>query len=461
MLDISHNENIQHRVKEEELKSFKQITHPGSYRSVKRWLLGIFLILISFLFLPWTQNIRNKGQLTSLDPDQRPQVINSIIAGQVAKWFVREGDFVKTGDTIMFITEIKDDYFDPNLLENVEQQIKAKESSVMSYMEKVKALDNQIDALIRNKELKIQQAQNKLKQAYLKIKSDSIEYEAAKNNLIVAQDQVKRFDELFSKDLVSKTEVEGRRVTLQNATAKSIDAENKLLIAKNEILIARTELNTIDNDFRDKIAKAESEKFASLSSMYDSEAQVTKLQNTYVNYDRRSGFYYITAPQDGYVTQAVQTGIGETIKEGDPIVSIMPANYTLAVEMYVDPMDLPLIKVGQRVRFIFDGWPAFVFSGWPNASFGTFGGKVYAIDNFIDTNGKYRMLVIPDPNDIPWPTGLRVGTGADGIALLKDVPIWYELWRQFNGFPPDYYTGNRADMKETKEKMDAKDKEKK
>jgi len=22
--------------------------------------------------------------------------------------------------------------------------------------------------------------------------------------------------------------------------------------------------------------------------------------------------------------------------------------------------------------------------------------------------------------------------------MLQDVPIWYELWRQFNGFPPDY-----------------------
>jgi hypothetical protein len=32
-----------------------------------------------------------------------------------------------------------------------------------------------------------------------------------------------------------------------------------------------------------------------------------------------------------------------------------------------------------------------------------------------------------------------MGTGAQGIALLKDVPIWYELWRNINGFPPDYY----------------------
>lgn len=440
MLQISNTECVKDRINESELKAIQEIDPGKKINYLRRWMLIMLGILIVLMILPWTQNIQSSGQITALNPEQRPQMVNSVIGGQISKWYVQEGDFVKKGDTIMFITEIKDDYFDPNLLENVDQQIKAKESSVTSYMEKVKALDNQVDALLANKQLKIQQAENKLKQAYLKIKSDSIEYLTASNNLIVAQEQLKRYEELYQKDLISKTDFEGRKIGLQNATAKAIDAENKLLISRNEILVAKTELNTIDNDFRDKISKAESEKFASLSSMYDVEAQVSKLQNSYANYDLRSGFYYITAPQDGFVTKAIQTGIGETIKEGEAVVSIIPANIDMAVEMYVDPMDLPLVNIGQRVRFIFDGWPAFVFSGWPNASFGTFGGKVKAIDNFISPNGKYRMLVVPDTDELPWPPGLRVGAGANGMALLKDVPIGYELWRRLNGFPPDFYT---------------------
>ena len=39
----------------------------------------------------------------------------------------------------------------------------------------------------------------------------------------------------------------------------------------------------------------------------------------------------------------------------------------------------------------------------------------------------------------PWPKSIRIGTGTHGIAILKDVPIWYEIWRNINGFPPDYY----------------------
>ena len=184
--------------------------------------------------------------------------------------------------------------------------------------------------------------------------------------------------------------------------------------------------------------------------MYEAEAVVTKMQNQYMNYSVRTGYYYITAPQDGYITRAIRTGIGETIKEGEDLVSIMPSIYDLAVSMYIRPIDMPLIKEGKQVQFRFDGWPAIAFSGWPNLAYGTFSGEVVAIDNFISENNKYRIIVAQSPDAEPWPKELRVGAGADGMALLNDVPIWYELWRQLNGFPPDYYKGNKNAIIEKK-----------
>src|SRR5690606_16043854 len=125
---------------------------------------------------------------------------------------------------------------------------------------------------------------------------------------------------------------------------------------------------------------------------------------------------YILAPQSGYVVRMAKAGIGEIIKESEQLVSIIPEDYTMAVEMFVEPIDLPLVKIGQPVRFVFDGWSAIVFSGSPNTSFGTYGGRVVAVDNFIYPNGKYRLLVSPDPQDVPWPRELRMGTGAKGMA---------------------------------------------
>jgi len=100
---------------------------------------------------------------------------------------------------------------------------------------------------------------------------------------------------------------------------------------------------------------------------------------------------------------------------------------------------LPLIHIGERVRVQFDGWPAVVFSGWESISYGTYGAKVTAVENFISSNGMYRILLVPDETEQSWPSGIRIGSGAKTIALLKDVPVWYEIWRQLNGFPPDFY----------------------
>lgn len=402
------------------------------------WFFCFFLVL---MFIPWTQNIVGRGNVTTVQLDQRPQTVHSIIAGRLEKWYVREGDFVNKGDTILFISEIKDDYLDPDLLFRTDQQLKAKEMSVESYKEKVKALDIQIDALKETAVLKLEQAKNRYEQARLKVIADSIDYEAAIINFNIADLQFKRTQELQSEGLKSLTELENRKMAMQKAQAGMISQESKLLSSKNAWLNARIELTSVQADYRNSIAKTESDRFSTLSGLFDAEAMMNKLKNQLTNYTVRAGMYYITAPQDGYITQAIQSGLGETIKEGEQLVSIMPARYDLAVEMFVRPIDLPLIKINHRVRIQFDGWPAIVFSGWPNTSFGTYGGRIFAIDNFISTNGMYRVMVQPDPTEEPWPEALRVGAGTHNMLLLNDVPIWYELWRQINGFPPDYYTG--------------------
>ena len=422
--------------------TFLALDKIGEPRANRRFakIVGIAAVLaILAMFLPWTQNIRARGQLTSLTPDQRPQTIHAVIPGRIEEWYVREGDLVNRGDTILRISEAKQEYFDPRLLDRTQEQIMAKEMTVQSYEEKVNSLDAQIDALGQAMRIKLEQAENKIRQSLLKVQSDSIKFVASQTEVKVARDQLQRGEQQFEQGLISKVELEKRRVNEQKALAGVIDTENLLLASRNELLNARLELGGIRNDYRDKLAKAESEKFASLSQMYTTEAEVTKMQVDLANYTVRAGNYLITAPQTGYITEAVKTGIGELIKEGEPLISIMPARFDLAVELYVRPMDVPLVNKGQKVRFMFDGWPAIVFSGWPNTSYGTFGGQVVAIDNFVSPNGKYRILVAPDPDDEPWPVALRVGSGAIGFALLKDVPIWYELWRQLNGFPPDLY----------------------
>ena len=426
MLNITEN-RVEKWIDMNQFKSAKIFEDNKGYRMVKKtiWILG--LLLLVFLFLPWTQNVSGAGSVTTLKPNQRPQTVQSAIAGRIEKWYVNEGDYVKKGDTILFISEIKEDYLDPNLVENTGKQVDAKVSSASSYASKVKALENQIGAIDNERGLKFKQAQNKLIQAKLKVQSDSIDLEAVKTQLKIAKTQYNRSINLNKEGLKPLTE------------AKIITQENKYIAAQNEVLNAKMELNRILAEYSEKVAKAQSDKQTALSSQFDTEAQVNKLKNQYQNYQIRNGMYYIVAPQNGYVNRALQSGIGETIKEGTSIVSIMPANFDIAVETYISPVDFPLIHKGEKVRVWFDGWPSIVFSGWPGASFGTFGGVIVAKENFISENGKYRVLIAPDKNDKVWPKQLSIGAGTQTIALLNNVPIWFEIWRTLNGFPPNFY----------------------
>lgn len=444
MLNITKN-SLHENVDLSNFEAGRKVFHERKYKKFNLFLKIFAVIGIIILFLPWTQTISGTGSVTTLKPDQRPQTIQSPIPGQIAQWFVREGEFVKKGDTILRISEVKSEYMDPDLVRRTGDQVKAKSNSLVSYQEKIDALGQQINALQQEKQLKLEQATNKLQQAKLKAKSDSIDLEAAKTNLTIAQTQFDRTKQLQEEGLKAMTDVEEKRLKLQENQAKLISQENKYVASKNDIINARLELNRIEAEYADKISKARGERSTAQSMRFDTEAELSKLENAYVNYDTRDDLYFVRAPQDGYINKALVGGIGETFKEGEKLVSIMPANYDLAVETFVKPLDLPLLHVGEKVRVRFDGWPAIVFSGWPNVSYGTYGAKIAAIENYISENGKYRILLEPDPDDHPWPEALRVGSGANTLALLEDVPIWYEIWRHLNGFPPNYYTPETAE----------------
>ncbi len=439
MLNISNNQ-LNKKVTLNKYKAFATAFKADDYKVFNRFLIALVILAVIILFLPWTQNVTGNGFITTLTPDQRPQTIQSAIPGKIEKWYVKEGDYVKKGDTILFISEIKNEYQDPKLVERTNQQLDAKNKSVISYQEKIKALESQALALGSERILKRSQAENKLKQAKLKVKSDSIDFEASKTNLKIAEKQYDRTLTLQKEGLKAVTDVEEKRLKLQETQAKLISQENKLIMSKNEVINAKIEISRISAEYTDKISKSRSDKFTAESNQFEAEVQATKLANQSTNYTMRNALLYITAPQNGYINKAIKNGIGETFKEGEKLVGIMPANYDLAVETFVDPIDLPLIHLNEDVRIQFDGWPAIFFSGWPNAAYGTYAGKVVAIETFISENGKFRVLIAPNKKDNAWPENLRVGSGAYTIALLENVPIWYELWRKLNGFPPNYYT---------------------
>jgi multidrug resistance efflux pump len=441
MLNLSEN-----KIKDKTLwtySAFDQVMVSKIARQLTFWMTAFFILVVILSFLPWTQNIVAKSKVTTLRPEHRPQSVYSTIPGKIERWYVREGESVKAGDTLAFLSEVKADYFDPKLLQRTQAQVNAKSSARTAYNDKATALADQLEAIGSALVFKLEQTENKVKQFQFKATADSIDVGAAQTAYTIAVRQFNRTDTLYQQGIKSLTDVEDKRNKVQATQAKLIASENKYLATRNQLLNAQIELSTIRSEYADKMAKVRSDRSTAISSIYDAESQIAKLETQYASYERRSSFYYVIAPQDGYITKIYSKGLGELVKETDPLLAIMPTGYQLTVETYVLPMDYPLLDTGRLVLLVFDGWPAFVFSGWPNQSYGTFKGKIIAIDNVANENGTYRVLISPPANiDKPWPKELRVGTGASASILLNDVPLWYEFWRQLNGFPPDFYQNN-------------------
>jgi len=427
-----------------ELKSIANIYHINRDSRVKRWFFIVLGTCIAVLFLPWTQNIKVRGNVSALYQDQRPQQLNSPIPGRIVKWHVKNGDNVKKGDTLLQLAEVKDEYLDPRLVERTQQQVKAKIGVRDYYNAKVGATRSQLNALNASRELKLSQLKIKVSQLNNKLLGEEAELAAANNELKLSEDQYNRQKKMFDDGLVSLTQFQQRSVSFQNALAKKTAVENKLAQTRQEITTVNIEQSAAIQDYTEKVSKTEGERLLSMGQIEGSSGEIAKLENQVANYRARQGLYFILASQDGQVVQLNKAGIGEILKETESLGTIVPKKVDYAVEIYVKPVDLPLLKEGQKVMCIFDGFPAIVFSGWPNTSYGTFTGKVVAIESNISLNGLFKALVIEDKSQKPWPPQIKMGAGVQGIAILNDVPIWYELWRNINGFPPDYYTVKSA-----------------
>lgn len=404
------------------LYSARLLRTPTSHRTFFRWMAGLLLLALAAMFLPWQQNVRGDGSLTALRPQDRPQTVPALIAGRIEQWFVREGQYVAKGTPLVQISEVSEKYLDPNLVGRIGEQVDGKQAALAGKVAKVRSLDSLLGALERSRDLGLEQARNKVRL-----------YEAALQAAVVdSQVEAARFERrerLFKDGLSTRTEFEANQLRFQQALAKLVEK-------RQEYENARLEVGSVGAEYGEKIAKARSDRDATRAEIGESQAEVAKLRNEYASMQIRNGMYRIDAPQDGYVVKALKEGVGETIKQGDPLVTVVPARPELAVELFVKAMDVPLLRRGRKVRMIFDGWPALQFSGWPSVSVGTFGGVISVIDAVDSKAGKFRVLVTPDPDDDPWPGQLRMGSGVHGWAMLDTVPVWFEMWRQLNGFPP-------------------------
>ncbi|MDO9423010.1 MAG: HlyD family efflux transporter periplasmic adaptor subunit [Methylobacter sp.] len=394
--------------------------------------LGVWLFLLTplaLLLTPWQQNITATGRVTAFSPIERQQTIQSPVSGRIVQWQAKEGAKVKAGDVLLEIADV-----DPQLLDRLHQQREAAAAKLASKEEELRTYRLQIDNLMTTRDLQAATAQYRLDVARQRALSAGETIASARATLDAAVTQSQRLQRLLADGLVSQRDFELAERDGIVARRNLNSGQAALDGALAEQRAAEMEIGRIRADAQARVDSAEASANKIQSELEDSRSSLLKSE---IDVSRQQS-QVVTAPRDGSVLRLLVNPQSNIVRQGEPLLILVPDPGIKAVELWVSGNDAALITSDRHVRLQFEGWPAVQFAGWPEVAVGTFGGNVAFVDSTDDGQGKFRVLIVPNPNDIPWPSGrfLRQGVRVNGWILLNRVTMAYELWRQLNAFPP-------------------------
>jgi len=403
---------------------------PRATRKLAVFLIAMLATLpILLLFVPWQQNVSGAGRVSALDPLDRTQVIPAPVSGRLVELLVREGDFVQEGQKIAEMADQDPDYAG-RLLQQLElagQKARAARDMIAFYDQQLVFLEDAREQAVTEASAELDVAIEKVRAAEQDLYAAEAEYEQK------LADRERKWT-LWQRGVVSELEFQKAEADYKAAKAKVESNKAKVEQARNE---ERAKMAAVGKVASDQLAKIESTKSAREDARQKA-ALAEKEETEATTKVERQRTQLVRAPRAGYVLRVHAASSAELLSQGEPLIELIPRTDELAVELWVRGMDAPLITPGRKVRLQFEGWPAVQFAGWPSVAVGTFGGVVRVVDAHGTPDGRFRTLIVPDPDDEPWPDQryLRQGGRVSGWVLLDEVSLGYEIWRQLNAFPP-------------------------
>jgi adhesin transport system membrane fusion protein len=405
----------------------------------------VFTIVVGSValgFTPWQQSVSGVGEVSTLNPMHRPQTVQAPIDAQIEEWLVSEGEWVKEGQPILRLKEIKAYYLDEEQLDRMLAVRQAQEAQVLAAQNTIDALIAQKQATLSGRGFAVPSAVAKQEESLAKIRAAEQKVNATQKEYEIAKFNESRTRTLYADGLKSKRELELAENTLVKTRSEYTAATADLQGAKQSFSGASFDVGKVDVDVTSKVAEVDSKLAKAEQDFAKESAELVKLDNEIENLRVRQEQRTIVSPVHGRMVRTSVYGAGQTVKEGEELAVVVPDAGDKAVTLFITDVDAPLLSVGRQVRLQFAGFPAVQFSGWPRASKGTFAGRISVIDVVDDGRNRFRVLVEPDivaiqhGKEEPWPEDehLRYGTQVLGWVMLDQVPLGFELWRRFNGF---------------------------
>jgi membrane fusion protein len=298
-------------------------------------LLGI-TVVIFFVCASYSKRSTVSGQLVYPSGQLK---IYSPQYGVVLESFISEGQTIRSGATLFRLSS-----------ERFTEGLGPVQAKIIAQLE-LRRLSLE-EELGKQKQLHIDERQS------LRSKQESLQKElivlmrqaaSQEKQVQLASNAADRYQKLMDKSFVSLDDLQQRqaylleqRQTLQRLNRETIALEHQLVEIKHEL----SSLSALQENQLAGIRR-------SLSSirqeLIESEAKRT---------------FDITAPQDGIAT-AVLAASGQTVDSSRPLMSIVPADSRLRVELYAPSKAIGFIQEGDPVLLRYDAYPYQKFGQHP------------------------------------------------------------------------------------------------
>lgn len=417
-------------------------TRSPRYARLLAIMIVVMLIVMGLIlvFVPWQQTAFGSGQVVAYAPVNRQQTVDAPIEGRVVEWYVREGSRVQPGDPIVRLTD-----YDPEILERLRQERRALEARLEAARQRAAAIGDRIAQLRVSRENALSAAQARAQMGAERLEAARQAVSAARERVETARLNLERQEALFARGLTAERQAELARLEYAQAVTELRRAEASLEAARAEVGGLEAEQRRAGAEVGASINDALASQASAEAEVAGVQAELTRIEGRLA----RQRAQNVEATREGTIMRLVVGEGNVIVKAGDPLAVLVPELDVRAVEVWVRGQDAPLLAEGQEARVQIEGWPALQLLGWPSVAVGTFPGRVVVVDPAANERGQVRVLMVPDPPDA-WPSSryLRQGMQARAWVLLNQVPLGFELWRQFNGFPPGIGPGGGTAVSE-------------
>lgn len=264
-------------------------------------------------------------------PDGEIKIIQPLETGVVKEIYVKEGDFVKQGQTLI---EIDTSTTQPQL-----QSLQANLDYINTERQRLKGeiVQNAENSYTQNELAKSAYAdlQNQLASKNHEIKRLREDIANYQKQLTLNLDKERRMRDV--EDIISRND-------LDKVHAENMDYRSRIASLNEQIRSLQKDADYIRTNFRTQ----------NLTQLADRDKQANELEASIKEIEFKKQQQNIISPVDGYVNTMLVHTIGGVVTPAEKVISIVPADSPLSIKVSVLNKDIGFVKEGMPVQVKID-----------------------------------------------------------------------------------------------------------